>query len=188
LLAKGGIDPFALFPLACRLNEMKSYQQEARMQPRTWITSLVGAVIIGGALDSASKDTVAQGSAFECTDRSVAGTYGAQVQGTRPVPGNPAAGIESFNGVVIRTYDGAGGFTQIDNVKGAIAGIVPDRPGSGTYEVRPNCTMVAQLQPAPGVLIEERLVILHDGSELRSMTASPLAIMATAVHKRIDRR
>jgi hypothetical protein len=171
-----------------RLNEMKSHQQEARMRRRMWITGLVGTLIIGGALGNASRNAAAQSSAFECSDRTVEGTYGAQVQGTRPVPGNPGAGIESFNGVVIRTYDGAGSFTQIDNVKGAMAGIVPDRPGFGTYQVRPNCTMVAQLQPAPGVLIEERFVILHDGSELRSMTASPLAIMATAVHKRIDRR
>ena len=158
------------------------------MQRRTWITGFVGALIVGGALGNASRNAVAQSSAFGCNDRTVEGTYGAQVQGTRPVPGNPGAGIESFNGVVIRTYDGAGNFTQIDNVKGSMAGIVPDRPGFGTYQVRPNCTMVAQLQPAPGVLIEERLVIVHDGSELRSMTASPLAIMATAVHKRIDRR
>ena len=88
------------------------------MRRRTWITGFVGALIIGGALGNASRNAAAQSSAFECSDRTVEGTYGAQVQGTRPVPGNPGAGIESFNGVVIRTYDGAGSFTQIDNVKG----------------------------------------------------------------------
>jgi hypothetical protein len=121
-----------------------------------------------------------------CSDATIEGTYGIQISGTRPsAPGGP---IESVVGVVIRHYDGVGGFTQIDNVKGSITGIVPDREGSGTYVVNEDCSGAAQLQPAPGVLIEERLVIVDDGNEIRSMSYLPAPVMITGYHKRVDIR
>ena len=49
-----------------------------------------------------------------------------------------------------------------------------------------NCSGVAQLQPGPGILLEERLVIVDDGNEIRSMTSLPPPVMVTGVHKRID--
>ena len=88
-------------------------------------------------------------------------------------------------GVVIRTYDGAGNFTQLDNVKGAASGFAPDRPGSGTYVVNSNCTATTLFQPGPGVSIEERMVILDYGHEVRSITVSPQPLMVTAVGKRV---
>ncbi len=57
------------------------------------------------------------------------GDYGGQIEGTRPAPGGLT---ESVIGVVIRTYDGQGNFSQIDNVKGSITGTVADRSGFGT--------------------------------------------------------
>jgi hypothetical protein len=44
------------------------------------------------------------------------------------------------------------------------------------------------LQPGPGVFIEERVVIVDHGNELRSITANPPPIMISAVARRIDRR
>lgn len=125
---------------------------------------------------------------YTCSAKTLKGTYGIQVHGMRPVPPAFGGGIESMIGVVIRTYDGIGSFTQTDNVKGSVTGIVFDRPGHGTYEVNADCTAILQLNPAPGVLIEERVVIVRRGDELRSITASPLPIMVQAVHLRIDRR
>ena len=49
--------------------------------------------------------TAAQGHAFLCRDATLRGSYGVQMQGTRPVP-PPTDGFESVIGVVIRTYDG----------------------------------------------------------------------------------
>jgi hypothetical protein len=91
-------------------------------------------------------------------------------------------------GVVIRTYDGAGQFTQIDNVRGSISGSVPDRPGFGTYEVNANCSAVVHLEPGPGIVIEEHLVIVDDGNEIRSATIQPLPVLITAVHRKVDVR
>jgi hypothetical protein len=118
-----------------------------------------------------------------CSDRTLRGTYGIQMQGTRPsAPGGP---IEAVIGVAIRTYDGHGGFTQVDNVKGSISGIVFDRPGFGTYEVAADCTAVVQLQPGPGILIEERMVIVDGAEQILSGTLAPAPVMVTALHQRI---
>ena len=118
-----------------------------------------------------------------CSVATLKGTYGLQMQGTRPSsPGGP---IETVIGVVVRTYDGEGSFTQVDNVKGSMSGIVPDRPGAGTYEVNPDCSGVIHFEPAPGVFIEERIVIVDHGHEVRSITAAPPPIMVTAVFKKM---
>jgi hypothetical protein len=104
------------------------------------------------------------------------------------VPPAAGGGVEAVIGVLIRTYDGAGGFTQIDNVKGSVTGIVPDRPGIGTYQVNEDCTGTTQFQPGPGVMIEERMVIVDGGREIRSITSSPLPLMVSSVQQRIERR
>jgi hypothetical protein len=90
-------------------------------------------------------------------------------------------------GVVMREYDGLGQFTQVSNVKGSITGWVPDRVGDGIYDVNADCTAVVHFQPAPGVLAEERLVIVDDGREVRSATMLPLPVMATGVARRLHR-
>jgi hypothetical protein len=82
-----------------------------------------------------------------------------------------------------------GNFTQIDNIHGSVTGWTPDRPGSGTYQVNPDCTGATQFQPAPGApVIEERIVIVDGGSQLYSITTSPLPLMVSTVAKRIDPR
>ena len=124
---------------------------------------------------------------FVCSDRTIQGTYGVQMQGTRPVP-PPTGGIETVIGVVLRTYDGAGNVTQVDNVKGSVTGIVIDRPGSGTYQVNPDCSATTLFQPAPGITIEERMVIVDFGREIRSITSSPPPIMVSTVQQRIGPR
>jgi hypothetical protein len=73
----------------------------------------------------------------------------------------------------------------VDNVKGSISGTVPDREGFGTYQVNENCTGIAQLQPGPGILLEERMVIVDDGREIRTATILPVPVMVTGVHKRV---
>ena len=98
-----------------------------------------------------------------CSDRTVKGTYGIQLQGTRPSsPGGP---IESVVGVVIRTYDGRGAFTQIDNVKGSISGNVPI---GRAMDLRGELRLHGHdhIEPGPGIMIEERLVIVDGGGEL----------------------
>lgn len=121
-----------------------------------------------------------------CNVAMLRGAYGIQVQGTRPAtPGGPT---ESVIGVVLRTYDGAGQFTQVDNIKGSTTGLAPDRPGVGTYEVNEDCTAVAHFQPGPGISLEERMVIVADGDEVLSIVSSPLPVMMSGRQTRVSRR
>jgi hypothetical protein len=127
-----------------------------------------------------------RGKARECNAATLKGAYGILMQGTRPsAPGGP---LETLSGVVHRVYDGEGQFTQVDNVKGSITGIVPDREGSGTYEVRADCTAVTHFEPGPGISIEERLVIVEGGRKVFSMVSNPPPVMVTTVQERISTR
>ena len=159
------------------------------MRTRMWIIGSMGVLATGLALSSGFRDAdahTAQGKSFECSNRTIKGVYGIQMQGTRPIPGG--TGIETVIGVVTRTYDGEGNFTQYDNIKGASSGIVPDRPGSGTYQVNADCTATTLFEPGPGVVIEETMVIVDYGHEVRAITVSPQPLMVTATAKRIGLR
>jgi hypothetical protein len=155
-----------------------------------WVGALAAAsVVVGGAWAASPATVAASGDGAGrrgCREATLRGAFGIQMQGTRPSgPGGP---IESMVGVVIRHYDGQGEFTQVDNVKGSISGLVPDREGFGTYEVNEDCTGVTRFQPGPGLLIEERFVIVNEGREVLSMVATPAPVMVTTVQKKIDWR
>jgi hypothetical protein len=145
-------------------------------------------LLIAGTQGSRAESNVRPDLGFPCTDHTLRGTYGIQMHGTGPVP-PPVGGSQTLIGVVKRTFDGMGNFTQIDNIHGSVTGWTPDRPGSGTYQVNPDCTGATQFQPAPGApVIEERIVIVDGGSELYSVTVSPLPTMVSTVAKRINPR
>jgi len=150
-------------------------------------TSLVIAWTLA-ALSATAVSAGDQSSSRNCSAVTIRGNYGLQMQGTRPTP-PPNSVIETVVGVVMRNYDGYGNFTQIDNIKGSVTGIAPDRPGAGTYEVYPDCTGATWFQPDPnnpGLVIKERLVILRNGAEIRGMAESPAPLMVTSVAKRIN--
>ena len=145
-------------------------------------------LLVAGTQSSRAGSSVGPGMGFPCTNATIRGTYGIHMQGTGPVP-PPVGGTQTLIGVVRRTYDGMGNFTQIDNIHGSVTGWVPDRQGSGTYQVNPDCTAATQFVPGPGApVIEERLVIIDGGSELYSATVSPLPTLVTTVSKRINPR
>src|SRR5215475_8795950 len=143
-------------------------------------------LLVAGTQGSRAGSDVRSDLGFPCTNGTLRGTYGIQMHGTTAVP-PPVGGSQNVIGVVKRTFDGMGNFTQIDNIHGSVTGWTPDRPGSGTYHVNPDCTGSTQFQPAPGApVIEERIVIVDGGSELYSVTVSPLPTMVSTVAKRIE--
>jgi hypothetical protein len=153
---------------------------------RLQMAFVLAAMLVAGVGPSASgksgdRDNSRRGRA--CTNETLQGMYGIQVQGTQP--SGPGGSIESVIGVVMRDYDGMGQFTQVGNVKGSITGWIPDRVGGGTYDVAADCTAVVHLQPGPGILLEERLVIVDSGREVRSATMLPPPVMATGVARRV---
>ena len=140
----------------------------------------------GLASQKTDEDNSHSGRPRGCSVATLRGAYGIQAQGTRPAaPGGPT---ESVIGVVLRIYDGAGQFTQVDNIKGSITGITPDRPGFGTYEVNEDCTAVARFQPGPGISLEERMVIVAGGDEVLSIVSSPAPVMMSGRQTRVSGR
>jgi len=159
------------------------------MRRTAWVVTaaVTAAVVVGGAriMGADGQENSDRGRGKQCSEATVRGDYGIQIQGTRPAPGGL---IESVIGIVLRNYDGHGSFSQVSNVKGSLTGTVPDSQGFGTYEVNADCTGVVRFQPAPGVLIEERLVIVDDGREIRTAVMVPTAVMITGVHQRLHSR
>ena len=159
------------------------------MRRTAWVVmaAVTAAVVVGGAGISGAdgQENGDRGRAKPCSEATVGGDYGIQIQGTRPAPGGV---IESVIGIVLRNYDGHGSFSQVSNVKGSVTGTVPDSQGVGTYEVNADCTGVVRFQPAPGVLLEERLVIVDNGREIRTAVMVPTPVMITGVHQRIHSR
>jgi hypothetical protein len=157
------------------------------MRPMAWMgIVIVLALTIDSAAMYAQDAGLRQAPGLRCSQATIRGTWGIQIQGTRPVGTDQ---VETIIGVVLRTYDGHGNFTQIDNVHGSLSGIVRDRPGFGTYEVNADCSLVAfLLLPGPPFSIEERGVIVDSGNEIRAIVAEPLPVMVSSVHRRVQSR
>jgi hypothetical protein len=124
-----------------------------------------------------------------CSEATLRGAYGIQIQGTRPAPAPaPVGTIESVIGVIVRHYDGTGGFTQVNNEKGSVSGLGPaDRAGSGTYQVNEDCSGSHELQ-IPGVPfpITDRFVIVDNGREVRHFVVNPAPVMVTGVSQKMS--
>ena len=109
--------------------------------------------------------------------------------GTRPLPGSPSTS-EMFTGIAIRTFDGAGNFTQTSNVKGLVAGLEAENIESlGTYEVNEDCSGTATSQFVPGgPIVTARFVIVDDGEEVLQSVMTPVPLFNAGVIKRIHNR
>lgn len=158
------------------------------MRRMAWVAAAVAtvAVGIGGArVIGADGQDNERGRSKRCSEATVRGDYGIQIQGTRPAPGGLT---EAVIGIVFRTYDGEGNFSQVSNLKGSITGTNPDAESIGTYEVNPDCTGIIRFQAPSGALIEERLVVVDNGREIRAAVMVPTAVVITSVHQRIHQR
>jgi hypothetical protein len=118
----------------------------------------------------------AQDGAFQeiCTNATLQGDYGFTVTGMRP--SGPGAPVEMIVGVAMTHFDGNGGLTQTDNIHGSLSGLAtPDRKGTGTYSINPDCsgTMTLSNQGSPTLTL--RIVVVDDGNEVRTAVVDPTA-------------
>jgi hypothetical protein len=160
------------------------------MRPVQWVggTLVAAATFVGAQAFADNRHNQQQGNSQSrsrgCSEATLRGAYGIQMAGSRPSAlGGP---LESVMGVVIRIYDGHGQFSQRDTVKGSLTGLVSDREGFGTYEVDDDCTAVTRFEPGPGIIIEEKLVIVDGGREALSIVTTPLPVMISTVQKRMS--
>jgi hypothetical protein len=138
------------------------------------------------AVAAAGQESTANGGDLRhtgrCSEHTLKGNYGVTLSGLRPGAGGA---LEQFVGLSMQTYDGQGKFTQVDNTHGPTSAMT-DQPGWGTYTVNPDCsgtkTLWLQGLPFP---IENRIVVLDRGDEVRIVVMSPAPIVVTATGKRI---
>jgi len=112
-----------------------------------------------------------------CSDLSLRGNYGFQIKGT-------IVGLGPIGGVALTIFDGGGNFTQTDNVSINGSPIV-DRPGSGTYSVKADCTGTQTLHLPGGQVVHTALVIAGNGKTVFDVVTDPHTVI-TSVGNRVD--
>lgn len=136
--------------------------------------SLAAALALAGSSPAIAHDDPGD---RECSNRTLRGDYGLIGGGTRAVAGGAT---EAFATVSMVTYDGNGTFTAVGVSHGQLTGVRAGAPVSGTYYVNVDCTG-GQLTNIPGVPpLEDRIVIVDKGREVRTLVISPATTIATA--------
>ena len=142
------------------------------------VAATVGLIL---PLSVAAKDEGPRG----CSNSTLRGDYGILVSGVRGLgPGQ----VESFVGTAVRTYDGHGNFTQVDNGHGQLTGFQKDVPAYGTYDVRADCSGTSMIffPNAPGP-VETAFVIVAGGDEVKDAVMAPAPTFVTASLWRVGR-
>ncbi|MGI8962026.1 MAG: hypothetical protein ACR2IV_20170 [Bryobacteraceae bacterium] len=99
-----------------------------------------------------------------CSNRTLFGDYGTQLEGTILGPNLP------LRTLVMAHFDGEGNITEVDHV--VLNGVPPPpeeewRPTSGTYSVNSNCTGFASIDVAPGnPPLTYHFVVVNHGREI----------------------
>jgi hypothetical protein len=112
-----------------------------------------------------------------CSNVLLRGNYGFQIKGT-------IVGLGPIGGVARITFDGAGNFTQTDNVTVNGSPMVPNRPGRGTYDVNSDCTGTQTLNSG-GQVIHTKFVIAENGKEVFDVVTDP-GLAITGVGKAVS--
>ena len=145
----------------------------------TGLAIIVGLSLSGTA--TAANDDDERG----CSNRTLRGDYGILVSGIRGL--GPGVS-ESFVGTALRTYDGHGQFTQMDNGHGQITGFQQDVAAYGTYEVHANCSGTSLIYyPGARSPVETAFVIVAHGDEMKDAVMAPAPNFVTASLWRIGR-
>lgn len=109
-----------------------------------------------------------------CSNRTIAGDYGVQIGGTILGPNL------TLRTLVMEHFDGVGNFTSVDHV--VVGGQPPAeewRPGTGIYNVNPDCTGSASVDVAQGnpplnyhfVVVDSgrQILLVVDGGAIRGV-------------------
>jgi hypothetical protein len=130
------------------------------------VVLVLGAPVI--AQSANSKDA-----SKRCSNQSLSGSYGAQIQGTLYIPNDPNPPIKvDLRTISMGHYDGAGNLAFSDHV--VVNGNPPAeewREASGTYSVNPDCTGSFSVVTAPGFPpIVVYFVVVKHGTEIHGVT------------------
>jgi hypothetical protein len=108
-----------------------------------------------------------------CSNQTLLGNYGAQIEGTVYIPNSPNPPVKvDLRTISMGYYDGAGNLTFRDHV--IVDGNPPPvewREASGTYVVNPDCTGTFSVVTDPGFPpIVVYFVVVKRGTEIHGVT------------------
>jgi hypothetical protein len=131
------------------------------------IALAAGLALVFGMTKPAAVTADGDGPAL-CSNRTLRGDYGFNVDGQIFPPGGPPLVLR---GVAMTTFDGHGGLTQVDH---ATVNGVPRwqgwRPAVGTYELNPDCTGTGEIIPSDGgPTIRLHMVVFDRGRQVRTV-------------------
>ena len=135
----------------------------------------IGILAIGAT--SVAQTAASEQGGYRCSNHTLNGSYGFLLDGTDLASGLP------FRGVVMQTYDGKGGITQVDHV--VFAGSPPPvewAPGTGTYSVNADCTGSALLHTYTGD-VTLHFVVTDNGKQIKQVVD---ANAVTAIGNRVN--
>jgi hypothetical protein len=113
-----------------------------------------------------------------CTNETLKGNYGFTITGIRPAtPGGPQVAVV---GTALTTFHGDGTFDQFDNINvdSPADPLQPDRPGTGTYNLNPDCSGSMTLT-AGGVTLNLSIIVVDNGREVRTAVVTPNVIITS---------
>ena len=148
----------------------------------TKISTLAAPLAIACAVLASGAPAMAQSNDGVCTNRTLSGDYGFTIEGVilNPPKGVPIAPGSPLRGVALTHFDGRGNLSQVDHV--VVAGLTPEQigaphwtPGSGTYQVNPDCTGTAVINIPGNPLSPLNLyfVVIKRGKEMSEMPLMP---------------
>lgn len=123
-----------------------------------WMVTLGVVLAFGGS--AIGQQAAASVSGAKCSDRTLFGDYGAQIEGTLLAPNWQLRTMAMIH------FDGSGGMTYVHYRVINGTPVTPDWvPDTGTYSVNPDCTASATFDgPIP-----IHLVVTNDGKDFRGV-------------------
>lgn len=129
----------------------------------TAVLGLVVACLLASAISVSAQSATSDSNRGRCSNRTLNGSYAFLLEGTDLASGLP------LRGVVMQTYDGKGGITQVDHI--VFAGSPPPvewTPGIGEYTVNANCTGAAVLHTVAGD-VPLHFVVSDNGKQIKQV-------------------
>lgn len=115
---------------------------------------------------------------FACSNATLKGNYGFTITGIRPAArGLPQVALV---GTALTAFHGDGTFDQFDNLNVNSPDVTyqPDRPGTGTYNLNPDCSGTMSLT-ASGVTLQLSITVVDHGREVRTAVVTPEVIVTS---------
>jgi hypothetical protein len=144
---------------------------------RSRVAVAVVALLLAGFGLLRSSSARAQGG---CSNSTLRGDYAFVIDGQ--ILAGPTPGI--LRGLAMQRFDGNGNLVQVDviTINGSQEGS-DWTPGTGTYEVSPDCTGEATINTGHGPPLELRLVTADHGTTVHTIVlGSPVGSTGTKVH------